>query len=87
MAVHKYSLKTSVKRSSVKFICYFIVALLGCLIVYDITKRIPVGGIGGLLISGVVSMAVYGCIILIVYGRSREFRAFLGRFIRKGKRE
>ena len=87
MAVHKYSLETSVKRSSVKFICYFIVALLGCLMVYDITKRIPVGGIGGLLISGVVSMAVYGFIILIVYGRTREFRALLGRFIRKGKRK
>ena len=87
MAVHKYSLETSVKRSLVKFICYFIVALLGCLVVYDITKRIPVSGIGGLLISGVVSMAVYGCIILIVYGRSREFSALLGRFIRKGKKK
>ena len=66
MAVHKYSLETSVKRSSVKFICYFIVALLGCLMVYDITKRIPVGGIGGLLISGVVAVAVYGAIILAI---------------------
>ena len=87
MAVHKYSLGSSAKRSSVKFICYFIVALLGCLMVYGVTKRIPVGGIGGLLISGVVSVAVYGCIILIVYGRTREFRALLGRFIRKGKKK
>ena len=86
MAVHKYSLEKPVKRSAVKFICYFIVALLGCLAVYDVTKRIPMGGFGGLLVSGVVSVAIYGCIILIVYGRSREFRALLGRFIRKGKR-
>lgn len=87
MAVHKYSLGSAAKRSSVKFICYFIVALLGCLMVYGVTKRIPVGGIGGLLISGVVSVAVYGCIILIVYGRTREFHALLGRFIRKGKKK
>ncbi len=86
LAVHKYSLKTSMKKYALKFALYLLVAFIGCFSVYDITTRIRVGGIGGLLISGVVAVMVYAAIILIIYGRSREFRALLDRFIRKGKR-
>lgn len=86
LAVHKYSLETSAKRSSLKFIFYLFVALVGCFLVYFITSRIPAYGILGLLISGAISALVYGVIILVVFGRSREFRALLARFIKKGKK-
>lgn len=83
MAVHKYTLETPVKRYTIKFICYFVVALAGCLLVYYITKLIPYSGILGLILAEIVSLAVYGGVILLVYGRSREFSALLSRFIRK----
>ena len=86
MAVHKYSLQTSSKRYWLKFVCYILVAFVGCFSVYYITNSINVFGIAGLIISGVVSVVIYGVIILLVYGKSREFRALLGRFIKKGKK-
>ena len=86
LAVHKYSLKASMKKYAFKFVSYLLVAFVGCFLVYDVTTRINVDGIGGLLISGVVAVVMYAVIILIIYGRSREFRALLGRFIRKGKK-
>lgn len=85
MAVHKYSLEAPVNRYTFKFVTYILVALVGCLSVYDVSNRIAIDGILGLMVSGAVSVAIYGAIILIVYGRSREFRALMARFIRKGK--
>lgn len=85
-AVHKYSLNKSPKVYSFKFICYFLVALSGCFAVYFITGKIHYEGILGLFLSGVVAVIIYGAFIVVIYGRTREFKALLCRFIRKGKK-
>lgn len=83
MAVHKYTLKKSTARYTKKFIGYFLTATAGCFAVYYIGNSLPVHGVAGLLISGVMSVAVYTVIILGVYGRTAQFKALAGRFIKK----
>ena len=86
MAVHKYTLARSAKRYVIKFVCYILVALAGCLAVYYISNSIPFDGFGGLVISGGVAVAVYVAVIFAVYGKSREMRALVKRFTRKVKK-
>ena len=83
MAVHKYTLKKSTARYTKKFIGYLLTATAGCFAVYYIGNSLPVQGFAGLIISGVMSVAVYTVIILGVYGRTAQFKALAGRFIKK----
>ena len=83
LAVHKYALYASAKRYTIKFCVYILVASIGCFFAYYISSLIAVDGILGLLASGSASLLVYGLIILIIYGRTREFRALMSRFMRK----
>ena len=84
MAVHKYSLMKSAKKYTMKFIGYLVTAAIGCFLVYCLGRIIPFDGIAGLLISGIVSVLVYAVLIIVVYGRTRQFKALMGRFIKKG---
>ena len=83
MAVHKYSLKASAKRYVLNFIGYMITAGIGCFASYFVSMIIPYGGILGFLLAGIAAMVIFGIILLSVYGRSRPFKALLGRFFRR----
>lgn len=82
-AVHKYALYVSAKRYVAKFCVYILVAFLGCFLTYYVSSAIAIDGILGLLASGAVSILIYVLVILVTYGRTREFRALMGRFIGK----
>jgi len=83
MAVHKYSLEASVKGYVFNFVRYLLTAAAGCIASYYISSAIPFGGIGGLFLAGICSVAVFGILILIVFGRTRPFRALTSRFTKK----
>ena len=84
MAVHKYSLNISAKKYTINFIVYLLVATLGCFLSYYVNKLIPTDGIYGLILSGLAATVIFGIIILAAYGRTRRFKALVGRFIKKG---
>ena len=85
MAVHKYTLEKSAKRYTKKLIGYFLTAAVGCFAVYYISHILPLSGITGLLISGVISVFVYAALIFGVYGRCAQFKALTNRFIKNRK--
>lgn len=85
MAVHKYTLHASVAGYTVKFFLYLITAALGCFGAYFISNAIPASGLIGLILSGVCAVLIYALLIFAVFGRSRQFKALMGRFL-KGKR-
>ena len=84
MAVHKYSLNISAKKYTINFIVYLLVATPGCFLSYYVNKLIPTDGIYGLILSGLAATVIFGIIILAAYGRTRRFKALVGRFIKKG---
>ena len=85
MAVHKYTLEKSAKSYTKKLIGYFLTAAVGCFGVYYISHILPLSGITGLLISGVISAFVYAALIFGVYGRCAQFKALTNRFIKNRK--
>ena len=80
MAVHKYTLNKSVAGYTVKFFLYLITAALGCFGAYFISNAIPIFGLIGLILSGVCAVLIYALLIFAVFGRSRQFKALMGRF-------
>lgn len=85
MAVHKYTLKTSAKKYVKKFIGYLATATIGCFLAYYAGKIIPAEGITGMILSGISACVIYAVLVLGLYGRSRQFKALLGRFIKKAE--
>ncbi len=83
MAVHKYTLNKSARRYTGKFVGYLLTALAGCFGVYYVGNALPVSGIAGLLLSGVIATIVYAMLILVIYGRSTEFKALVNRFMKR----
>ena len=84
-AVHKYALEASFVSNSVKYVKYLFTCALGCFVSYYLAKSLPLGGIMGLIVSGFIAVGIYIVVILIFYGRSSEFKRFLGRFVKKEK--
>lgn len=82
-AVHKYSLETGAGKYALNFIIYLVTAAVGCLASYFISHIIPIDGIAGLVISGFASVSIFGILILVIYGRTRQFRALYSRFTKK----
>ena len=83
LVVHKYSLKTSPKKYSIDFLIYILTAALGCFAAYFVAAKIPIGGILGLLLSGVCAAFIFVVIILVVYSRERRFKTLVKRFIKR----
>jgi hypothetical protein len=83
MAVHKYTLMTSAKSYTIKYIGYLLTAAAGCFGVYYISSILPLSGMAGLLAAGIISCMIYAALILVVYGRTAQFKALVGRFIKK----
>ncbi len=83
LAVHKYALNTSAKPFAVKYIGYHITAAIGCFSGYFVGRAIPCDGVLGLFLAGVCAAAIFGILLIGFYGRSRQFKALAGRFIRK----
>lgn len=83
MAVHKYTLMTSAKGYTIKYIGYLLTAAAGCFGVYYISSILPLSGMAGLLAAGIISCMIYAALILVVYGRTAQFKALVGRFIKK----
>ena len=84
-AVHKYALEASFVSNSVKFFKYLFTCAVGCFVSYYLAKSLPLGGIMGLIVSGFIAVGIYIVVIFIFYGRSSEFKRFLGRFVKKEK--
>lgn len=80
LAVHKYALHSSAIGYFARCLQYLLTAAGGCFFVYFACRLVPLGGIWGLLLSGVIAIIAYSAIILLLYGRSQEFRALLKRF-------
>lgn len=84
IAVHKYSLNTSIKRYVLKLFQYMLVAAIGCFSAYYISDMIQLDGVVGLVVTGVCAVLIYAVVIILVYGKSGEFKALLRR-VKRGK--
>ncbi len=80
LAVHKYALNASAKKTAGRFVCHVATAATGCFASYFISEAIPIGGIWGLLLSGVCAAALFGLIVIGLYGRTMAFRGLWNRF-------
>ncbi len=85
-AVHKYAFEKSLKGYWYNYISYLAVAAAGCFGAYYICGKIPLGGIGGIALSGVTSVIIGGGLIFAVYGKTKRFRRILGRVIKRGEK-
>ena len=83
LAVHKYALYISAKKYTLNFIMYIVVAAGGCFLSYYINRLIPVGGISGLILSGLSAVIIFGIFIITIYGRTCRFKALARRFIKR----
>ncbi len=82
-AVHEYSFERSPKAYVKSYFGYLASAAAGGFSAYFLCKRIPVGGIGGLLLAGVSSAAIAGVLLLLVYSRSERFKRLLARVVKR----
>lgn len=80
MAVHKYSFKVSAGKYTLNFIGYIAIAAIGCFAAYFLNLKIPAEGFAGLVFSGIGAVLIYITLQLLVYGRSRCFKALIKRF-------
>lgn len=80
LAVHRYALYKPVKRYCIGYFVQLGTAALGCFAAYGAGRAIPIGGMAGLLISGLSAAAIFFAVLLIFYGRSRVLAALLQRF-------
>ncbi len=83
LAVHKFALEAPQRRFYLNYIHYLATACVGCFAAFGVSELIPVGGIFGLLLSGIAAMMIFVLLILVLYGRSRQFKALLARFSRR----
>ncbi|MBQ7902041.1 MAG: hypothetical protein IJ365_08790 [Clostridia bacterium] len=82
-AVHKYSFEMSLSVYAVKYLKSAAVTAAGCFASYYIAGALPVGGFAGLVLAGLVSAFVCIALVLIVYGRSHEFRGMTARLVKR----
>ena len=83
LAVHKYALEAPQKRYNLNYLRYLLVAAAGCFAAFGASMLIPIGGIFGLLLAGVAAVLIFVAMMLVFYGRSRQFQALLARFSRR----
>ncbi len=80
LAVHKYALHKPVKKYYVNYLIQLCAAAIGCFSAYYACRLIPVGGIIGLILSGMSACVIFIAVILIFYSKNRVFWALLKRF-------
>lgn len=83
LAVHRYALEAPQGRFYGNYCKYLATAAVGCFAAFAASEAIPVGGIPGLLVSGVAAMAIFALLIFVLFWRSRPFKALLARFTRR----
>jgi len=83
LAVHKYALQSSPKAYVGDFIGNITVAAMGCFIAYYVSAKIPVGGLGGLILSGISAVLIYAVLVIAFYGRQPQMKALIKRFIKR----
>ena len=54
-----------------------------CFLAYYVGKIIPAEGMTGIILSGIAACVIYAVLVLGLYGRSRQFKALLGRFLKR----
>ena len=84
-AVHRFALHTSVKRFWRQYAGYLVFCAGVCFVTYFLCRKLPMQGIPGLFVSGVISVALFGAALLVCYGRTGRFRSLAGRFFDKLK--
>jgi len=47
------------------------------------TAKIPVGGLGGLILSGISAVLIYAVLVIAFYGRQPQMKALIKRFIKR----
>ncbi len=83
MAVHKYLFKKSVKGYAGNYIKHLITAAIGGFGAYFVCRLIPMQGILGLLVSGIVSVIIAVMLIVLLYCRTTQFKNLVLRFMKK----
>ncbi len=82
-AVHKYLFNKTAKGYAGNYIKYSVAAVIGGFGAYFLCKLIPVWGILGLMLSGIMSVLIAILLIIILFSRTDAFKHLLQRFRRK----
>lgn len=82
--VHKYAFSISAFKYTRKYLKNTAVMAAGCFAAYFIADRIPIRGLAGLILSGIVSAIIFIVLMFLLYFRSGELRRILARFQQSG---
>ncbi len=74
-AVHKYSFEKTLSAYIAKYLKNTVITALGCFASYFACRAIPVYGFMGLVLSGIISVAISVTLILAFYFKTTEFHS------------
>lgn len=77
LIVYKHGLKKKPYKYYIKWLVYLTVAFVDVLVVYIFAKIVFLTGILAILIYGVVSVIVFVLSVVILFGRTQEFKYFV----------
>ncbi len=78
-AVHKYTFKASAFRYYINYLCYGALTCVCCFLAYFVNKALPIYGLFGLLVSGVISVFIAFFAVIVFYGNTDRFKSLLKR--------
>ena len=79
-AVHRFAFECSPARFALRYLAYLLTAALSSGAAWWINTRIPLEGVPGFIVCGLLAVCVAGGLILLLFGRTEEFRHLLARF-------
>ena len=78
--IHKYSFGKSLKKYFARYALYFFITVFSAFLSRFLCSMIPGEGFLSLIASGAVSLCTAVLVILLVFGRTAEFKNVYGRF-------
>lgn len=82
-AVHRYAFGCSPAHFALRYFEYLLTAALSCVAAWWVNTLISLEGIPGFVVCGLLSVCITGGLIVLLYGRTEEFRHLLSRFVHR----
>ena len=79
-AVHKYAFGCSPARFALRYMEYLLTAAVACGAAWWINTLVSLEGIAGFIVCGLLGAGIAGALIVLLFGRTEEFRRLLARF-------
>ena len=78
--MHKYAFGCSPARFALRYMEYLLTAAVACGAAWWINTLVSLEGIAGFIVCGLLGAGIAGALIVLLFGRTEEFRRLLARF-------